>query len=330
MACAGVIAYVLLRVYQYRASPVIDKPTEIVAEVIDLMRTNALKGERTDWPEIQELANQVAGNNGGERERDLDSALRYLVSKLGDGHSHYLSRAAVEPLLAPPSTSPHKLESIAELASMNGYPLIAMQSFLTFEPAMELAAAGHLRALLNKAVASNSCGLILDLRTNSGGNMYPMLLGVLPLLPEGLMLSFKSAKGVSTDVSHQGGEIWQADNKATNGLENAPRAPVLQTRVAVLTGPQTGSSGEMVVLAFKGRTNTRFFGLPTAGVTSANQPFPLRHGGILALATSTTLDRSGTPHPGPIQPDERIEPAGTPMNAEQAAAAWLNKSCKDL
>jgi C-terminal processing protease CtpA/Prc len=234
-------------------------------------------------------------------------------------------------LLAEPAASPKKPASIADLTALHGYPAIAVQSFLTFEPAMALAAAGHLRALLNRASASNSCGLIVDLRTNSGGNMYPMLVGILPLLPEGLMLSFKSVKGVSTDVSRQGGEIWLAGNKATDALESVssmPAIPVMPVHVAVLTGPQTGSSGEMLVLAFKGRTNTRSFGLPTAGVTSANQPFPLRHGGVLNLATFTTLDRSGTPHPGPIQPDERIEPHGAQLSAEQAAAAWLDRSCK--
>ncbi|MCV2357886.1 S41 family peptidase [Paucibacter sp. TC2R-5] len=328
---AFIIGCVLLLVRQYRgdgASAVIEKPTEIIAEAITLMRAKALQGERSDWPEIQSMANQIAHNNGGEREGDLDTALRYLVSKLEDGHSSYLSRAEVQALLAPATAAPGTPASIADAVTVQRYAMIATHGFSSLDPATELAAAQYLRALLNESVGRNNCGLLMDLRTNSGGNMYPMLSGLLPLLPEGLMLSFKSREGASSAVSRRGGEIWVEGERITAALESAPSAPVLPIHIAVLTGPQTGSSGEMVALAFKGRANTRFFGLPTAGVTSANQPFPLRHGGILNLATSMTLDRSGKPHPGPIQPDELIEAAAAQKSAEQAAAAWLDKSCK--
>lgn len=35
-------------------------------------------------------------------------------------------------------------------------------------------------------------GVILDLRDNFGGNMYPMIAAVSPLLPDGVILRFKS------------------------------------------------------------------------------------------------------------------------------------------
>ncbi len=180
---------------------------------------------------------------------------------------------------------------------------------------------------MDEGLARSNCGLILDLRANSGGNMYPMLAGLLPLLPEGLMMSFDSAMGARTELVRLGGEIWLAGQRVVGALDSTPPTRIVDRPIAVLTGPQTGSSGEMLTLAFKGRANTRFFGLPTAGVTSANQFFPLRHGGILNLATSAPLDRTGRPHPGPIEPDEGIESASTQGSLEQAAAAWLSTRC---
>ena len=37
-------------------------------------------------------------------------------------------------------------------------------------------------------------GVIVDLRNNTGGNMYPMIASVSPLLPDGVVLRFKSRK----------------------------------------------------------------------------------------------------------------------------------------
>ena len=45
--------------------------------------------------------------------------------------------------------------------------------------------------------------------------------------------------------------------------------------VAVLTGVSTASTDEIVVLALRGRPNTRSFGLYMAGQSTANQGFAL-------------------------------------------------------
>ncbi len=133
LAAACVCVFVLLRVHQYRSSTHISQPSEIIAQALELIQANALKGKRADWPEIQASANEIARNNGGERELDLDRALRFLVSKLGDGHSSYLSRAEVQALSSPTPTAPNKPESMAHLSIAKGHPLIAVQSFMSLE-----------------------------------------------------------------------------------------------------------------------------------------------------------------------------------------------------
>ena len=80
----------------------------------------------------------------------------------------------------------------------------------------------------------------------------------------------------------------------------------LNARVAVLFDSATGSSGEMVAVAFIGSKNVRTFGTASAGYTTANQTFRLKDGSILQLATLAVKDRNGKFYTDRLVPDEFI------------------------
>jgi hypothetical protein len=134
-------------------------------------------------------------------------------------------------------------------------------------------------------------GWIVDLRENRGGNMWPMMSGLLPLLGARPMGSFRDRDGNI--------EPWQP---IANEACQVDRSDV---PVAVLIGPSTASSGEAVAVAFKGRARTRFFGARTAGLSTANKGYPLPDGSLLVLTVATLLDRNGTEYPAGIEPDVR-------------------------
>jgi carboxyl-terminal processing protease len=98
--------------------------------------------------------------------------------------------------------------------------------------------------------------------------------------------------------------------------------------VAVLTGPRTASSGEAVTIAFRGRPRTRSFGLPTAGLSTANGTFPLPDGAAIFLTTAVEADRTGRRFGDKIEPDQRVdaEPAEVGDAAMEAATQWLRAS----
>jgi C-terminal processing protease CtpA/Prc len=76
-------------------------------------------------------------------------------------------------------------------------------------------------------------------------------------------------------------------------------------RVAVLIDRGVASSGEAVVVAFKGRPNTEFFGAPTCGIPTAIRPFPVRPGYTLMLAVAKMADRTGVEYDGRIFADHK-------------------------
>ncbi len=168
------------------------------------------------------------------------------------------------------------------------------------------------------------CGWIVDLRDNSGGSMWPMLLGMAPLLRTSVVNSedvgsFETAQGpqrwtlTATAVQLAGRPLL--DFGQSGHVVRQPGAPV-----AVLFGPRTGSSGEASVLSWRGRPQMRSFGQPTAGVSTGNVVRTLSDGSRLVLTTSVMRDRNDRGDGLKIEPDQRVDGDAATVAAAQA---WL-------
>jgi C-terminal processing protease CtpA/Prc len=172
------------------------------------------------------------------------------------------------------------------------------------------------------------CGWIVDLRRNTGGNLWPMLAGVGPLLGDGELVASVYPGGRRVAVWHRDGQAGFGDYTQLRVRSSyRVRAP---TSVAVLLGPATASSAEVLALAFRSRSTTRSFGAPTRGVSAGNRTFALADGASLVLTVAATSDRAGEVFIGPLQPDELIgRTAGSADAADaadpvlDAATAWL-------
>ena len=175
---------------------------------------------------------------------------------------------------------------------------------------------GKIQSLIRHLDTKNNVqGWIVDLRGNNGGNMWPMLAGLAPLTGAGPLGYFvQNVKGVESK------NVWKAD---VVKVKKAYKLKKPDTKIAVLIGPRTGSSGEMTTVAFIGRSNTRLFGQPTGGYTTANRTFILSDGSNLLLASSYVADRNQKKYLNKITPDEIVEPVPG-LDAEvKAAERWL-------
>jgi C-terminal processing protease CtpA/Prc len=186
--------------------------------------------------------------------------------------------------------------------------------------------AEQIQTLIRELDREGVRGWILDLRLNNGGNMWPMLAGVGPILGEGEVGSFVSSSG-ATKWSYRDGKSMVNNNVITQVIipyklkrENPP--------VAVLTDEITASSAEAVLIAFKGRAKTHVFGMPTRGVPTANQPFKLSDGAVLNLTIAIEADRTGKTYDKKIPPDTEIKTDWSLYGTDedtviQAALKWL-------
>lgn len=158
------------------------------------------------------------------------------------------------------------------------------------------------------ALPDTLSGAVIDLRGNSGGNMYPMIAAVHRFLPDDL-LRFRNRKN-----------SMPVDNDYILNVVGIARQAMIDCPVAILTNELTASSGEATLLCFRGLQNMRVFGTPTAGYASSNVPYPMPDGSQLVLTVGSDVARTGEEFcDDPIVPDSLTK---SPM---EEAIAWLLK-----
>jgi len=169
-------------------------------------------------------------------------------------------------------------------------------------------------------------GWIVDLTDNGGGNMWPMLAGLGPLLGERPLGAFAFPDQLPVPWFYTAGQAGVGETCLANTMTGGYQLHNPDKPVAVLTSARTASSGEAVVLAFCGSAQTRRFGTPTRGLTTANEGFDLPDGATISLTVATFMDRAGRSYDGPIAPDQLIEGPSTALQA--AAAAWIHATTR--
>ena len=158
-------------------------------------------------------------------------------------------------------------------------------------------------------------GLCIDLRGNHGGNMYPMIAAIHRFLPDDVFLKFKMRRRFQSVMP-----INKEFVAKVVGIDIEPR---INCPVAILTDKATASSGEAVLLCFRGLDNVRVFGSPTAGYASANESIIFYNGSILALTVSCDIARTGEVFcEDPIVPDVETD------SPEEDAMSWLKDNIK--
>lgn len=324
--CAWVVAMMLVPA----VAQAVDVPSaESLAKMLDLMEQRALYREAVDWTVVRADIARAHGDPARVR-AVLDAA----IHRSSKGHGRWVAAGSVQP--------PAQLNAVpgaGATAGRGGLPAtldrrlgwVAVDRFsstLASTPAEQarqsVQRAVALQQRLRDADSSPRCGWIVDLRNNSGGNMWPMLLGVEPLLriPGDGIQVLGMLRGAGPNVpweSHDG--TLMAKGRPMLGFGQPgyrlrePGGPV-----AVLLGERTASSGEATALAFRGRPDTRSFGAPTAGFATSNSSIRLPDGTLFLLTDTLMADRNGVGDGGPIVPDQVTDGEAATL---AAAHRWL-------
>lgn len=281
----------------------------LVDSAITVARNRSVWRDTLSWDRIMPEVRTLAA--GASSLSDAFPALRVLATRLGDKHSSFMPPTTAQAFRTGGSQNPEP--TLKAFDNSVGY--INVPAYSGGDPSAIQKYAQNMHAGLQALAPSVRCGWIVDLRQNGGGNMYPMLAGLRPFLGDSTLGYF-----VST-----GNKVpWNAASRSV------PKHPgeldtLSAAYVAVLTGPRTASSGEIVAISFRERARTRSFGLPTGGYSTANSMVPLPGGATLNITTAIDADRSGNLFGHAIDPDERIDiPVdGTGDETLSRATNWL-------
>jgi hypothetical protein len=293
---------------------------------IDIMQAHSVNRYRIDWPTLRMEAFENA--RGAVKPADTYAAIKSAVEALGDHHSAFLppGRSAE---LGRKTIDDFPLPKGELVAGRLGY--ISIAGFGGLDEWQVNQYATRVQQVVREVDAKQPCGWIVDLRPNTGGNMWPMLAGIGPVLGEGQVGAFVDPDGQETLWYYKNGQaLWE------DVVLAQVEGPVYELKrpfppVAVLTGRQTSSSGEAIVIAFRQRPDTRSFGEPTSGLSTGNLGFPLSDGATLYLTVSTFADRSGEVYGGPVIPDEIVVGPDSEDAIPQEAIDWLmsQPACMD-
>jgi carboxyl-terminal processing protease len=287
------------------------------------MREHALRRADVDWLSLRAEALEHA--RGAATAGEAHLAVRFAVRELGDRHSYLQSAAATRALA---TTAVSNARTGSPLAAPRGQRLadsvayVNVPGFAGGTPLQQVEFAEQVKNTIQATDGTDVCGWVVDLRQNTGGNLWPMLAGVGPLLGEGELAASVYPDGRRVPVWHRDGQAGFGDY--TQLRVRAPyRLAGSSVPVAVLLGPATASSAEVLAVAFRSRAATRSFGAPTRGLSAGNRTFALADGAALVLTVAATSDNAGHVYAGPIVPDEAVARSEQPSGAESAADAVL-------
>ncbi len=264
---------------------------------IALIQSNALNAPRVPWEELNASLYAIAAKANAPA--DTYPAISFALNALDDHHSHFVAPARAREVAENLRTDDFDQQS----RSIGDKAYIRVPAYVGNAPSRMTAFVDEMQGRIAELEKSSPCGWIVDLRGDGGGNMYPMVAGLSPILGNGTLgyLVGPSSRSPWWTLDGAAGSRDTIDVRPSHvrSTKRAVRMPV-----AVLTGPQTGSSGEAVAISFIGRPETRSFGKPTSGYSTANQSIPLSDGAQLVLTRAVMADRNGRQYGGPIAPDE--------------------------
>jgi len=306
--------------------------------ILQLLEQRALHSDQIDWPAARRQLTQASSTD------EADRIVTELIARSTAHHGHWIRTQAV-PGAAEEKPRPASTQQVRQRNAEADPPgptrghedandpigWIRVPPFLDNPSApRELtrqrrqAFARMLQSWLRSEDQRRACGWIVDLRQNGGGNMWPMLAGIAPLLST----DPKHREVIGAFVRGAEHQTWRIESGQVLLGDRSPvrlDSPVYVLRhpappIAVLFGPRTASSGEALALAFRGRPATRSFGQKTAGYSTANVPTPLPDGSRLLLTVSVSVDRNLKGDGGKLEPDVFVSNAA---DAEKSARNWL-------
>jgi carboxyl-terminal processing protease len=299
-----------------------------LADALRVIQRKALDSASVDWDAVHAEARETAAQ--AQSYAGTHRLLNRVLKQAGGKHSHmalsYRLPGAVERAAtagawttsaagsgSPPLPEGMLIEgaaylSLPRLSRRSGGPLLARR----------YVSAGS--RLVGRLAVPKPHGWIVDLRQNTGGNMWPMIAAVAGLLECGVLGHFLLPGGQR--------QAWclnrwyvSLGGKPIARVHGLPRCRG-EAPLAVLISARTASAGEAALVALQAQSPARTFGTATAGMTTGNITHVLPDGTRLMISTCHYADSAGHLISGPIQPDEPANPDDD-RNALTQALAWI-------
>ncbi|MEM9681151.1 MAG: S41 family peptidase, partial [Bacteroidota bacterium] len=268
-------------------------------ELIGIMQQNSLHRNTINWQNFKEDVFLAA--DGAETIVDTYPGVLKALELLGDNHSFLTTPIGYS--LFSGTLSCDGVDYVEpDLPSTIGY--VKVTGFMG--PSSGDSAIEFVQSIQNQIRDNdntNIVGWIVDLRNSGGGNMWPMLVGVGPVLGDGIAGYFNYPDDTFVSWGLQDGAAV-IDGDSFLITEDSYQLFTPNPKVALLIDAGVASSGEAITVSFLNRPNTRLFGTATCGLSTSNESFALSDSATLFLTTAKMADRDQQVYGNEIQPDQ--------------------------
>ena len=267
-------------------------------EVLTIMENNSIKRNDIEW---EGFRNQVYER--AEAAQSVDEtygAIQLALTLLGDNHSFFVKPDGNS--IWGTSNFICTAEGFNRPTLPDNIGYIAVRISSGSDNEKMIAFAEDIQKLIKAEDNVNILGWIVDLRGSGGGNMWPALAGIGPILGEGTAGYFIDPDDQQTSWGYFNGASVNNQTPVVQ-LSNPYELINPNPKVAVLLDNGIASSGEAIAISFIGRDNTKSFGSSTCGLSTANSGFNVSNNATLYLTVSYMADRNKHKYGVPITPD---------------------------
>lgn len=293
------------------------KKDKLLEEALLVIETNSLNRKIINWKEYKAKVYLKAGkiSSNEDRYRVIDYALRLL----NDHHSFY-----IRPYVKNEKLNPRHANKLSEwrLIYKNiGY--IQIPSCLGSDKYL-LEYSSKIRKSISELDKQQLDGWIIDLRENVGGYLPAMLVGLGPLLNEGLQFYSVFPNGRLMPWIYNRGKIYKGKNEEMKE-DLAYHMRNKDKKIAILINDRTASSGEFLAVCLRENKRSRLFGTKTFGIPTDNKAFCLSDSSWIVLTVAKMADVKKKIYEGPIIPDEACPYCNT-NELIRIAKDWIRRN----
>lgn len=308
---------------------VLDEPTALLLDsIISITKDHSIYGEGVDFDELKHEMYRIALKSDSIDR--IGKPVEYLLAEIGDYHGfimHNYKTGFSPPKLIQRPVRDSTYEAIAKTKILETY----LPNTFFYEEHniayIELPGTGYMDDLkINEAIdtiVNKICelndkaptGWIIDLRTNIGGNMNPLMSALGNLIGNEIIGgSTKDGKSFTSNGKYVDGEYYEYLGSKSKYSRIAECLKDRSYKIAVLGSRYTVSAGEYVASSLKGVDNIKLFGEKTGGLSTTNGWFVLDSNWVYIPAIAYYMSIDSTVHKDGIIPDVIIE---SPLDIQQ-------------
>jgi carboxyl-terminal processing protease len=302
---------------------------------LHIFKEKSINTGEVNWAQLQKTVWNKASTVTDPYQ--LGPIIRYLYQSLNDYHGVFTYKDSVfrwnrqeKPVSDSIMNEWKKGIHIQTLLLSNhiGYLRVPYMSFAGLEG--DSKNAQQLNDSLCSLFDKNIKGLILDLRLNGGGAMFPMILGLDQLFIPGQIGHFVTRKRINWYIKDNSFLLDTLLMAHINPkcVFNAHALPLV-----ILIGRGTGSSGEFLAISLKSRKHTVYIGNETAGYITSTEGTQINADAHILLSAGYGADGNGTVYKKALKPDIMINSADKFNNLPddekvKLGINWINQQLK--